>query len=691
MADRYWVGGSGTWNTTNTANWSTGSGGGSGASVPTAADSVFFDQASTYTVTMTGALACLDITVSAGTVTFATGTGPTLAISGSMSLVAGTVWSSTAGLTFNSTTTGKTITTNGVTMSGAITLNGVGGGWTLGSALTMNTNSYANGIFTLTNGTFDTGNYNMTLSIFSSSNSNTRSITLGTSTLTVGRWTLTTTTNLTFSGASSTINFNAINACDDAFDGGGLTYGTVSVNGRNSACILNINGANTFSTFSVVARTSTGTSPIAFSANQTITTLTLNAPTLANRRTFIISNTYGTQRTVTVTNITATVTDYDFRDIVISGTTLTGTRIGNGDNCSGITFSAAKTVYWNKAAGGNWTDTDAWAASSGAGTASTNYPLMQDTAVIENTGLNASATVTLDSNPNIGSIDASARTTAMTLAQPGGYAVYGNFVMGSGVTLSGAANGVSFLGRANQTVTMNTATFTRPMTVEKFAGAVELGDAFSSSNSLTLTRGTFDAKTHNVTIASFVSGISNTRTLNMGSGTWTLSGTGTVWNISALTGLTLNAGTANIVLSDTSSTARTFAGAGLTYNDLTIGGASGTSTLTISGSNTFKTLASTKTVAHTISFTGGTTQRLTTGFTVSGTLGNVVTVGSTTTTAVTLIKPTAWYVGANSTDGGNNTGLSFISGGGIDYLSISRINGRATYAGNNNLLFGSNF
>ena len=43
MADRYWVGGSGTWSSLNTSNWSTSSGGAGGASVPTAADNVFFD------------------------------------------------------------------------------------------------------------------------------------------------------------------------------------------------------------------------------------------------------------------------------------------------------------------------------------------------------------------------------------------------------------------------------------------------------------------------------------------------------------------------------------------------------------------------------------------------------------------------------------------------------------------------
>lgn len=52
MANRYWVGGSGTWDTTSTANWSTTSGGASGASAPGAADVAFFD-ANSGNVTVT--------------------------------------------------------------------------------------------------------------------------------------------------------------------------------------------------------------------------------------------------------------------------------------------------------------------------------------------------------------------------------------------------------------------------------------------------------------------------------------------------------------------------------------------------------------------------------------------------------------------------------------------------------------
>jgi len=176
MADRYWRGGSGTWNTSSTTNWSTTSGGSGGASVPTATDNVIFDQAGTYTVTMTGALLCLDITVSAGTVTFATGTTPTLAITGSMSLILGTLWSSTGALTFNATTTGKTVTTNGTTINATtITFNGVGGAWSLVSTLTtVNT-----GNVTLTNGTINLNGFDLSTGIFNSQNTNTRSIAFG--------------------------------------------------------------------------------------------------------------------------------------------------------------------------------------------------------------------------------------------------------------------------------------------------------------------------------------------------------------------------------------------------------------------------------------------------------------------------------------------------------------------------------
>jgi len=53
MANRYWVGGTGTWSTTSTTNWASTTGGAGGASAPGSADTAFFDANSgTGTVTI---------------------------------------------------------------------------------------------------------------------------------------------------------------------------------------------------------------------------------------------------------------------------------------------------------------------------------------------------------------------------------------------------------------------------------------------------------------------------------------------------------------------------------------------------------------------------------------------------------------------------------------------------------------
>jgi hypothetical protein len=177
MADRYWVGGSGTWDTTSTTNWSDTSGGSGGFSVPTASDNVIFNPASgaSFTVTMTGALACLDFTVADGfSMEFATGTAPTLAISGSMTIDGGVTWNSNSNITFNATSS-KTIKSGSILFNvGSITFNGVGGTWVLQDSFN------AGATVTLTNGTLDLGiGYILTCAYFSSSNANTRTLAFG--------------------------------------------------------------------------------------------------------------------------------------------------------------------------------------------------------------------------------------------------------------------------------------------------------------------------------------------------------------------------------------------------------------------------------------------------------------------------------------------------------------------------------
>ena len=693
MANRYWVGGTGTWNTTSTTNWSDASGGSSGFSVPTVADNVFFDQASTYTVTMTGALACLDITVSAGTVTFATGTSPTLNIRGSMSLLTGTLWSSTGTITFSSTSTGRTVTTNGVNFEPQIIFSGVGGGWTLGSALT------SKNFVTLSAGTFDTGNYNLTLSTGSgfleTSGASTKTLNLGSSTVTAYALFVTagTESSLTLnSGTSTLILYGTGSNCYF----GSKTYYDVSFTGTTG--FPNILTFGNFRNLSFAAPVSEYRS-IQLTGNATISgTLTVSSGATPARRTFMRSSTVGT--TVTLTCNAFSGDNVDFRDITIAGAAapITGSSLGDCKGNSGITFTSPKTVYWNLAAGGLWTAT-AWATTSIGAPADANFPLAQDTCVFSGTTASLADGNTITFNTtcpyHVGTLDMSARTTTSydmilslnpnTESFPNfGLQVYGNLLFGTGCTFTGIASRLSFAfyGRTTQLFTSAGVTSAAGVIVNAPSTVVVLQDAFTCSKSatdaVTVVQGTFNANNFAVTLNGAAGGVrvdsgTAARTIAIGSGVWTISGT-SPWTLTT-TGTTIT-GTGTLRFNSASS--KTFAGGGGDYSGITVANA-GAGALVVTGSNTFGTLSNTV-QPTTFSFTAGTTQTIA-NWSVSGTAGNLVTIQSATAASHTLFKSTGtvsadyltisrstatssgatWYAGANSTNGGNNSGWVFTA------------------------------
>lgn len=610
MAARYWVGGVGTWSSANTANWSATSGGAGGASVPTSADTPTFDANS-----------------GSGVVTF---------------------------------------TNSGVTV-GTTTINNSAIELSLGAAFSTS------GALALTTGTFTTNNYNLTALQLSSSNSNTRTINLGSSTVTlsgnggISPILFTTSTNLTFNCGTSQINCTAVTP---TLAGGGNTFYNVAFTATGSGGST-ISGANTFNNLSVTAISVAGLRQVILNDDQTINgTLTLSAGANATMRTFVRSNTIGTTRTLTCAAI-ASLNDIDFRDITIAGAAapVSGTRLGDCKGNSGITFDAAKTVYW-RGGSGNWGGT-VWAATAG-GTANVSlFPLAQDTAVFPSTDPSSGNTVTVNAAYNIGTIDMSARTSntmtlAMTTAAP---SVYGNWVSGTGTTLTGV-NGPTFSGRTSQTITSAGRTWTQAFTAATPGGSVTLQDAFttSSANTISLQSGTLALNGYTLTGVSFTVSPSTgqARELSLSGGAVVLSGTAG-WSASNSTGLTVT-GTGTISL--TSASAKTFNGGGIqTYPTINQGG---TGTLTITGSNKFADIANT--AIGRVQFTGGTTNEFG-AFNLNGVSGNLLQVGSTNTTQAILKKPNAWNVGANSTDAGNNAGLSFTAGT-VDYLSVSYINGQ---------------
>jgi len=583
VANRYWVGGTANWDGTAGTKWATTSGGAGGASVPTSADDVYFDANSgAVTVTKTGTEFCASCNFTGFTGTFA-GTG-TLNLYGSLTAVAGMTWTHSGTVLFGGSVA-STLTSGGKTL-GAVTINGgPAQSVTLQDALT------SSGAVTVTQGTFTTNNYNVTATQLSSSNSNTRTINLGSSTVTLSAASavsFSTNTNLTFNAGTSTISCSATSTtiAGGAASTTGVTFYNVSLT-STSASTHNIQSINTFNNLTVTAPSSAGVTQITFDSRQTINGTLSTTGTAGNRRVWFRGVTYGIAQTLTI-NSAPSLTDADFRDIYVIGTSapISGTRIGDLRGIRGITASTPKTVYWVTAAGGNWSGNN-WAASSGGAASTDNFPLAQDTAVIENTGLNTSATVTLDNVITYaGTVTMSTRTNAMTLTLSTGYTIYGNWTNGSGTTLSGAQT-LTFSGRNTQTITSASKTFAGAITVDSYGGSVELADALNiGSNALTVTNGTFDTKNYNVTAGALSSSNSNVRTITLGSSTITIANSGSSLNFSTSTNLTFNAGTSTITFS---SSAINVNATGVTFNNIVLPAiTSGSHQL--SGSNTFSNL-----------------------------------------------------------------------------------------------------
>jgi hypothetical protein len=84
MANRFWVGGTGTWDALDTTHWAATSGGAGGQSVPTSSDAVAFDASSGGgTVTLGANGACSTLTLTGSTATFSNAGGYGITVSGS--------------------------------------------------------------------------------------------------------------------------------------------------------------------------------------------------------------------------------------------------------------------------------------------------------------------------------------------------------------------------------------------------------------------------------------------------------------------------------------------------------------------------------------------------------------------------------------------------------------------------------
>lgn len=669
MANRYWVGVSGgSWTATDTTNWSDTSGGTGGFSVPTSVDDVFLDANSgTGTVTIaTGNMGVKSINCTGYTGTLAGSTDFT--VSGNITWGAGMTLTYSGNLAINGS---STYTSNGKSRGGITTINGVGITVTLGDASSF-------GTLSIIRGTLNTVGYTLTVSVFSSYTQNNRFVNLSSSSVIVTGTGFVVDRGIDsfyFTAGTSTITLTSSSAkAIGTTVGGTLTFYNVVSTGAGN---LTLNGACTYNSLTVENTTATSVVELIADNNNTVGTLNLNgsAPT---QRVAFESNQFDIQRTVTLTSF-GTSANCDFCDIVISGPAV-GTSIptaGNRGNNSGIIFPAPKTVYWNLS-GTQGFAANGWATSSGGTPDANNFPLAQDTAIVDNNSAGTGLTV-YTTTFAIGTLDMSSRTSAFNVNfSSGPLQLTGSLKSGSGCTFTNSiSNGPVFIGAGAATLQGGGAQLNATVTIGCHAGgSVTLTTALSTNYSsafLLVTSGTFDSAGYAITTAGLRANSGTLpRTIKLGTSSVTILSTSTTGFNLSNSALSFYGENSTINMTGAGG-GTTWNGGGQTYGTVNIQSISNSGSFTIVGSNKFNALVNNRSIAYSLLFTGGTTQTFNT-FNVSGSSGKVVTVASTNTTPVTLRKYGPWTVGANSTNLGTNTGNLIFTGSSPDYLSIGYIN-----------------
>lgn len=318
MANRYWVGGSGTWDSTSTTHWALSSGGASGASAPTSSDDVFFDTNSGGgTVSQTGATAgnCNNFDSSGFTGSF------NGAWFGFWANISGNITLGCNGLTANLAGTNQSITSNGHTMNSIKSNNNV--------TFSLNDDLVCTSRLQLDNGVFTTNNHNVNTPLYIAISSSGPTLNLGSSTITTSNYSVS--GNYTLNAGTSTLIVSG-----GVLDGKtGKTFYNVTLAGG----VIPVYGANTFNILTINPGVT-----VQFSSSrvQTITSLVANGT--PGRNVVLASSSPGASYTLNF-GVSGTVSaSY----INISDSTATGSNAPfdatdngtDGGNNSGWLFSA---------------------------------------------------------------------------------------------------------------------------------------------------------------------------------------------------------------------------------------------------------------------------------------------------------------------------------------------------------------
>lgn len=483
-----------------------------------------------------------------------------------------------------------------------------------------------------------------------------RALSVSTSTLGTDIWTLAASTSTTAAGTSSSIS------CTVDW----TTAGNIQGVGSTALIFL-------------------GYTPPAASA-PTVTALSTNFSLSGATKSVVLTGTDFTGATEVQLCTPGTISGYSASSFTVDSNTqitvtmpVTGLRqrwwvrvltpAGNGTEATSQYFWTMD-QYEVVPAGGNWTTGATWAG--GAAPTSSVDAYMGP----------GSGNVTVDNTTAVArSLDCDGYTGTLTVtfapSLGGSTAASGNRILraSSGMTFAGgqAIRLVSTTATA-QTITCAGKTLP-PLAVgyNSTNGNYSLADTFASG-SITHTGGTITSNDVSMTALSYSRTAGTTATLTLGSSTFTLTSTGTAWNVLATLGMTAN--TATLALSGNNAT---FSGSTMNYNgaSLTFSGtgtavinASPTiSTLTVGSSITQLTLQASMTVTvsnFSMSGTAGNLKSLLTNVpgtraTLTKSGGGVVECDYLIVTDISGSPANTWYAGANSTNGGNNLQVYFTA------------------------------
>jgi len=313
--------------------------------------------------------------------------------------------------------------------------------------------------------------------------------------------------------------------------------------------------------------------------------------------------------------------------------------------------------FWNPSAAANWADANTWAATDG-GTPNQATPTSADNVYFTSTNVN---NCTIGANAICLNLDSTGGTGYTgTLAFNQRINIYGSITLSAGMGVTVTAWMMYLYATSTGKTITSAGKILPPIWFYSGTGGWTLQDDLNTAaNELRFSNGSLICGAHTITCGLFNASSSTTRALNISGSTINCND----WTAATVTGLTFtnDASTVINVL-----TTGTFAGGGLTYLGTTN---LNTTSITISGSNTFNVLTRNGTAAKTDTLTlpAGTTQTITTANFIGNSAINRLLVQSSTLGTAATLTVTNWtgtvncdFMDITSTNAAN---LSAITGG----------------------------